>query len=102
MTGVALITFLALALADNPAMGSKLIVWIFAMRILMILTSLASYFLNLGISKSLFGAKKEFDFEHPLTNLVWITSAVSIIVTFWASHALLADFPAATSGGRSP
>jgi K(+)-stimulated pyrophosphate-energized sodium pump len=91
VTGVALITFLALALADNPAMGSKLIVWIFAMRILMILTSLASYFLNLGISKSLFGAKKEFDFEHPLTNLVWITSAVSIIVTFWASHALLAD-----------
>ncbi|HOM29354.1 MAG TPA: sodium-translocating pyrophosphatase [Deltaproteobacteria bacterium] len=91
VTGVALIAFLALALADNPAMGAKLIVWIFAMRILMILTSLVSYFLNLGISSAAFGAKKDFDFEHPLTNLVWITSAVSIAVTFLASYVLLAD-----------
>ncbi|HQB14839.1 MAG TPA: sodium/proton-translocating pyrophosphatase, partial [Syntrophales bacterium] len=84
VTGVALITFLALALADNPVMGGKLIVWIFAMRILMILTSLASYFVNDILSKSLFGDKKQFNFEHPLTNLVWITSIVSISVTFWA------------------
>src|SRR3989339_1385703 len=54
VTGVALIAFLALALATNPAMGGKLIVWIFAMRILMILTSLASYFANDVVSKSLF------------------------------------------------
>ena len=74
VTGVALIAFLALALATNPAMGGKLIVWIFAMRILMILTSLASYFVNDATSKALFTGKKEFDFEHPLTNLVWITS----------------------------
>jgi K(+)-stimulated pyrophosphate-energized sodium pump len=93
VTGVALIAFLALALADNPAMGGKLIVWIFAMRILMILTSLASYFVNDAISKSLFAGKKEFNFEHPLTNLVWITSIVSIIVTFCASYVLLADLP---------
>jgi len=93
VTGVALIAFLALSLATNPAMGGKLIVWIFAMRILMILTSLASYFLNDAASKSLYTGKKEFDFEQPLTNLVWITSCVSIIVTFIASYLLLNDLP---------
>lgn len=93
VTGVALIAFLALALAGNPAMGGKLVVWIFAMRILMILTSLASYFINDATSKALFTGKKEFDFEHPLTNLVWITSCVSIIVTFIASYLLLGDLP---------
>jgi K(+)-stimulated pyrophosphate-energized sodium pump len=91
VTGVALIAFLALALAGNPAMGGKLIVWIFAMRILMILTSLVSYFVNDIISKALFAGKKEFNFEHPLTNLVWITSIVSIGVTFVASYYLLGD-----------
>ncbi|MBU4122007.1 MAG: sodium-translocating pyrophosphatase, partial [Proteobacteria bacterium] len=93
VTGVALIAFLALSLATNPAMGGKLIVWIFAMRILMILTSLASYFVNYAASKSLFTGKKEFDFEQPLTNLVWITSCVSIVVTFIASYFLLGDLP---------
>jgi K(+)-stimulated pyrophosphate-energized sodium pump len=91
VTGVALIAFLALALAGNPAMGGKLIVWIFAMRILMILTSLVSYFVNDIISKAAFAGKKEFNFEHPLTNLVWITSLVSIGVTFLASYYLLGD-----------
>jgi K(+)-stimulated pyrophosphate-energized sodium pump len=94
VTGVALIAFLALALAGNPEMGGKLIVWIFAMRILMILTSLFSYFANNALSASIFAGKIEFDFEHPLTNLVWITSIVSIIVTFGASYVLLADLPA--------
>ncbi|OPY66386.1 MAG: putative K(+)-stimulated pyrophosphate-energized sodium pump [Syntrophorhabdaceae bacterium PtaU1.Bin034] len=89
VTGVALITFLALALAGNAAMSATLIIWIFAMRILMILTSLVSYFINSGITKSVYGNKKKFDFEQPLTNLVWITSAISIIVTFWASYMLL-------------
>jgi K(+)-stimulated pyrophosphate-energized sodium pump len=93
VTGVALIAFLALALAENPFMGGKLIVWIFAMRILMILTSLVSYFVNDVLSKSLFSGKKEFNFEHPMTNLVWITSIVSIVVTFAASNVLLADLP---------
>jgi K(+)-stimulated pyrophosphate-energized sodium pump len=89
VTGVALIAFLALALAGNAAMSATLIIWIFAMRILMILTSLVSYFINKGITSSVYGSKKKFDFEQPLTNLVWITSAVSIIVTFWASYMLL-------------
>ncbi|MEE9910270.1 MAG: sodium-translocating pyrophosphatase [Deltaproteobacteria bacterium] len=98
VTGVALITFLALALASTPEMGGRLIVWIFAMRILMILTSLASYFINNGISQAAFGGKKEFNFEHPLTNLVWITSIVSIAVTFIASYYLLGDLPAQYTG----
>ena len=93
VTGVALIAFLALALADNPLMGGKLVVWIFAMRILMILTSLASYFVNDSVSKSMFSGPKVFNFEHPLTNLVWITSIVSIAVTFAASYVLLSDLP---------
>jgi K(+)-stimulated pyrophosphate-energized sodium pump len=91
VTGVALIAFLALALAKTPEMGGKLIVWIFAMRILMILTSLLSYFVNDAISKATFAGKKDFNFEHPLTNLVWITSIVSIAVTFVASYFLLGD-----------
>jgi K(+)-stimulated pyrophosphate-energized sodium pump len=93
VTGVALIAFLALALATNPTMGGKLIVWIFAMRILMVITSLISYYVNDGASRSLYTGKEEFDFEQPLTNLVWITSCVSIIVTFVASYLLLGDLP---------
>lgn len=93
VTGVALISFLALALALNPTMGGKLIVWIFGMRILMIITALVSYFINDVLSKSLFAGEKEFDFEKPLTNLVWIASTVSIIVTFIASYFLLGDLP---------
>ncbi|WP_028894178.1 sodium-translocating pyrophosphatase [Syntrophorhabdus aromaticivorans] len=89
VTGVALVAFLALALATNPVMAATLIIWIFAMRILMILTALFSYFVNRGITGSLYGSKTKFDFEQPLTNLVWITSVVSILVTFWASHMLL-------------
>ncbi|KAF0158260.1 MAG: K(+)-stimulated pyrophosphate-energized sodium pump [Syntrophaceae bacterium] len=99
VTGVALIVFLALALASTPEMGGRLIIWIFAMRILMILTSLVSYFINDGISKAAFAGKKEFNFEHPLTNLVWITSIVSIIITFVASYFLLGDLADAKYAG---
>jgi K(+)-stimulated pyrophosphate-energized sodium pump len=91
VTGVALIAFLALALATNGAMSATLIIWIFAMRILMIITSLVSYFVNQGITTSMYGNSKKFNFEQPLTNLVWITSIISIIVTFIASYLLLGD-----------
>jgi len=92
VTGVALIAFLALALAASPDICATLIVWLFVMRALMIVTSLVSYFVNEAISKAKFGGKKDFDFEAPLTHLVWITSAVSILVTFLASKVLLGDF----------
>ena len=92
VTGVALIAFLALALAASPTICATLIIWLFVMRALMIVTSLVSYFVNEAISKAMFGSKKDFDFEAPLTHLVWITSAVSIGITFVASKLLLGDF----------
>ena len=93
VTGVALIAFLALALVSNPGLCGTLIVWLFAMRILMLVTSLASYFVNGALSNALFGDKKDFNLEHPLTSLVWITSLVSIGVTYLATYLLLATHP---------
>ncbi len=90
VTGVALIAFLALALAASPELCATLIIWMFTMRALMIVTSLVSYFFNEAISNAKYGDKKDFDFEEPLTHLVWITSFVSIVVTFLASYMLLA------------
>ena len=90
VTGVALIAFLALALATNAAVCATLIIWLFTMRALMIVTSLLSYFINEAVSKAKYGGKKDFDFEAPLTHLVWITSGVSILITFAASYLLLA------------
>ena len=94
VTGVALIAFMALALAGKADQGTcaTLIIWMFSMRALMIVTSLFSYFANQCVSKAMFGGKKDFDFEAPLTHLVWLTSAVSIAVTFIASYFLLGDF----------
>ncbi|HUS09553.1 MAG TPA: sodium-translocating pyrophosphatase [Pyrinomonadaceae bacterium] len=93
VTGVALVTFLALALAA-PAlqdMCAELIVWLFVMRALMIITSVVSYVANNAFSKARFGNAKDFDLEAPLTSLVWITSLLSIAVTFGASYALLGN-----------
>src|SRR6267378_2671036 len=92
VTGVALIAFLALALAADQSICATLIIWLFVMRALMIVTSLVSYFANEAVSKAKFGGLKDFDFEAPLTHLVWITSAVSIGITFIASKLLLGDF----------
>jgi K(+)-stimulated pyrophosphate-energized sodium pump len=89
VTGVALIAFLALALAASPALCATLIVWLFAMRILMIITSLVSYWVNDVISRAIWGSAKDFNLEHPLTNLVWITSIICILVTYAASYLLL-------------
>ena len=94
VTGVALIAFLALALAANPALCGVLIVWIFAMRILMVITSLVSYLANTAVSKVLYGGSKDFNLEQPLTNLVWVTSLISILVTYGASYLLLAHHSA--------
>ena len=91
VTGVALIAFLALALAAKPALCATLIIWLFAMRILMVVTSLLSYWLNDAVSRAVWGQVKDFNLEQPLTNLVWITSLVSIAVTYLASWVLLAS-----------
>ena len=92
VTGVALITFLALALGavgPKAATGAALIIWIFAMRILMILTSLVSYYINEKFTIATYGKQTTFDPEKPLTHLVWLTSIISILVTFAASYLLL-------------
>ena len=91
VTGVALISFIVLAVM--PEYSAELITWIFVMRILMILTSLSSYFLNGWLTKKIYHNKEDFDFEKPLTNLIWITSILSIIVTFVASYWLLNNLP---------
>jgi K(+)-stimulated pyrophosphate-energized sodium pump len=69
----------------------KLLVWIFVMRILMILTSLAAFFINRTLSNARYKGKEDLDFEVPLTSLVWITSILSIVVTFAASYFLIPD-----------
>lgn len=91
VTGVALISFIVLAVM--PEYKTELITWIFVMRILMILTSLAAYALNNLLSKWLYDKRDKIDFERPLTNLVWITSVLSIIVTFVVSKLLLQHLP---------
>ncbi len=93
VTGVALIAFLAIALAASPVLCATLIIWLFAMRILMVGTAVASYWINDLTSKVIWGKAADFNLEQPLTNLVWITSLVSIAATYWASHVLLAGAP---------
>jgi K(+)-stimulated pyrophosphate-energized sodium pump len=90
VTGVALIAFIVLAVTD-PLVQVKLLVWIFAMRILMIVTSGLSYLINNGITHRRYGHAEEMNFEAPLTNLVWITSAVSIALTYVASYTLIPE-----------
>lgn len=90
VTGVALVSFILLAIGDHD-IQHQLLVWIFTMRILGIITSVISYYINNGISKILYGKKDELDFEAPLTNLVWITSLLSIIGTFVASYFLIGN-----------
>lgn len=92
VTGVALIAFLALALALSPSLCAELIIWMFAIQSLMVLASLGSFYLNRMIAKMRYGGNKNFNWEGPLTDLVWITSLVSIAVCFGASKLLLGDF----------
>ena len=92
VTGVALVSFILLAVAgaENQV---QLLAWIFVMRFLMIITSVISYWINGAITKIYNKITPKFDFEAPLTSLVWITSILSIIMTFGVSHYLLADLP---------
>jgi K(+)-stimulated pyrophosphate-energized sodium pump len=92
VTGVALITFILLAVKD-PAIQVSLLVWIFVMRVGMILTSAASYWINGLWSKAKFGSSLKFNFEVPLTTLVWLTSIVSIVMTYVLSKILIGNLP---------
>jgi K(+)-stimulated pyrophosphate-energized sodium pump len=85
VTGVALITFILLGV-KNPTVQVQLLVWIFVMRVIMLVASALSYFLNSAIAKAKYGNAAEMNFEAPLTSLVWITSLVSIGLTFLVSY----------------
>src|SRR5690349_10349326 len=89
VTGVALISFILLAVPAAGDVQAQLIVWLFAMRLMMIVASGVSYLVNEQISKARYGNATHFDFEAPLTFLVWLTSFVSIGITFAASYLLI-------------
>ena len=93
VTGVALITFITLAIPHDPNLQSKLIVWIFGMRFLMDFLSGCSFFINQAISKKLYGNKSDFDFEAPLMRLLTTAAILCISATFFMSHLLLGDMP---------
>jgi K(+)-stimulated pyrophosphate-energized sodium pump len=88
VTGVALIVFIMLAVFD-ATVQVQLLVWIFAMRIIMVLASGASYFANEAVARATYGEAAHMDFEKPLTTLVWLTSLVSVALTYVASWLLI-------------
>ena len=88
VTGVALITFILLGVS-NPIVQVQMLVWIFAIRIAMLVASAAAYFINDAISRAQYGKADEMNFEHPLTSLVWITSLVSIGLTYVLSYLMV-------------
>jgi len=90
VTGVALIAFILLAVPD-PTLQVQLLVWIFAIRIVMVLASGASYLINEAFARAYYRTAKQMNFERPLTNLVLLTSAVSVVFTFIASWLLIRD-----------
>src|SRR5438105_990340 len=88
-TGVALITFILLAVRDQATVAVQLLVWIFVMRIMMVVASAVSYFINEAIAKARYAKANEMNFEHPLTSLVWLTSIISIVLTFIVSYLMI-------------
>ena len=88
VTGVALITFILLGVKDS-SVQVQLLVWIFVMRIMMLVASAAAYFLNAAIAKAKYGNADKMNFEAPLTSLVWITSGVSIAMTYVISKMII-------------
>ncbi len=90
VTGVALISFILLAVSD-PAVQVQLLVWIFAMRIMMVIASAVSYFINEAVARAKYQDVAKMNYEAPLTTLVWLTSIVSVILTYVVSYLLIPD-----------
>jgi K(+)-stimulated pyrophosphate-energized sodium pump len=90
VTGVALISFILLAV-KSPTVQVQLLVWIFLMRVLMIVASGVSYWINETIARARYASATRMNFEAPLTSLVWLTSVVSVVITYVASYALIRD-----------
>ncbi|MFP5237262.1 MAG: sodium-translocating pyrophosphatase [Acidobacteriota bacterium] len=95
VTGVALITFILLAV-KNPETQVQLLVWIFVMRVAMLVSSAGAYFLNGAIAKAKYGEADVMNYETPLTSLVWLTSIVSIVLTYVVSYFMIG--PGANGG----
>ena len=98
VTGVALITFILLAVKE-PTTQAELLVWIFVMRVGMLLSSSGAYFLNTAIASAKYKDSDDMDFEAPLTSLVWITSIVSIILTYIVSYYMIRHWVTERCGG---
>src|SRR5207248_11175717 len=96
VTGVALISFILLAVS-NPLVQVQLLVWIFVMRIMMVISSAASYFINEAIAKARYSALPKFNYEAPLTFLVWLTSVLSIALTYVLSYFMIPDLAGDTT-----
>ncbi|MCB0711250.1 MAG: sodium-translocating pyrophosphatase [Ignavibacteriae bacterium] len=96
VTGVALITFILLAVAD-PTIQIQLLVWLFVMRVMMVIASGLSYFINQAIAAAKYKTAATMNFEAPLTSLVWFTSIVSVVLTYVVSAALIPDIGGDTS-----
>jgi K(+)-stimulated pyrophosphate-energized sodium pump len=96
VTGVALISFILLAVRD-PRVQVQLLVWIFVMRVMMIIASGLSYFVNEALAKSKYGDADKMNFEAPLTTLVWLTSIVSVVITYVVSYFLIPELGGDTS-----
>jgi K(+)-stimulated pyrophosphate-energized sodium pump len=90
VTGVALITFIILAV-HSPLVQVQLLVWIFVMRVMMIVSSGLSYYINHAIAKARYGNVAKMDFEGPLTSLVWLTSVISIALTYLVSSQMIPE-----------
>ncbi|HEY7480897.1 MAG TPA: sodium-translocating pyrophosphatase, partial [Gemmatimonadales bacterium] len=90
VTGVALISFIVLAVADT-AIQAQLLVWIFLMRVVMVLASGGSYLISNAMSRAKYGDGARFNFEAPLTQLVWLTSIVSVVLTYILSYVIVPD-----------
>ena len=93
VTGVALVSFILLAV-NNPDVQKDLLIWIFSMRILMVITSVVAYWINKGVCRAKYAGKDTLDFEKPLTSLVWIASLLSIAVTYIVSYFQLGSLAA--------
>jgi K(+)-stimulated pyrophosphate-energized sodium pump len=96
VTGVALISFILLAVND-PMVKVQLLVWIFVMRVMMVIASGMSYFINDAIAKAKYGNVRKFNFEQPLTNLVWLTSILSVAATYLISYLIVPELKGDTS-----
>ncbi len=90
VTGVALITFILLAV-KSPTLQVQLLVWIFVMRLVMLIASAVAYFINGIIAKAKYGNVDQMNYEAPLTSLVWITSFVSIVLTYFISKLIIPE-----------